>query len=103
MANGRSVYGKLDHALDRFFDKVVNEKLMQKKADEEMKANMLTSLLQMEMQQQAQDRQWLLDRSIQLPQQDQTQAFSEIVNLTGDLKLETTLEMMLDSAKQHSQ
>ena len=34
MANGRSVYGKLDHALDRFFDKVVNEKLMQKKADE---------------------------------------------------------------------
>ena len=102
MANGQSVYGQLDRALDTFFDKVLTEKLLQRKADEDRKAGVLTSLLQMELNQQAQDRQWLLDRSIALPETDQTSKFAEIVDLTGNMKLETTLNLMLDSAKQHS-
>ena len=96
-------YKEFSRSLDGLFDTILTQEIAKKQAKENRKADLLTSLLNVEMQQQAQDRQYLLERGLQLPKLDITSNFSELIEYTGDMKLETTLNLMLKSAKDHSQ
>ena len=97
MANGIK---DLQSGANQFFEMLANDQIQKRKEQSDRRVGILDSLLNLEMQQLNQDRQFLREKGVLLPQADITDNLNSIINLTGNASIETSLSMMLDEARE---
>lgn len=88
-----------DSAMDKFFQTIAEQRASATKAKSDQEVAMLDSLLALEIEQLRQDKLFMREKGIELPDQDITGDFDKIIALTGNTDMQTQLGLMLDEAR----
>ena len=93
----------LIQALDRFEQVFFNQITERARQTEAQKAQLLTSLLNFELQNEHQNRQFLMEKGISLNPEFQTAGWQQIIQNSGNKKFTNMLEDLIGSTQERGQ